>query len=101
MGQRVPHVPRVSINPPIPMQHRAVMSMQTVIQQGQGQPVRVQIPVRQIHPVRRGPIRAMTVHVMRDMAVMQQRVRVRHVIVDISSPVQETRHVPSRPQDTM
>ena len=53
--------------------------------------VRVHRPsVRIIRPVRRGPIRAMTVHVMRDMAVMQQRVHVRHVHPDMSRPVQVT-----------
>ena len=101
MVRRVPRVPQVSINLPIPMQHRAVMSVQTVIQQGQDQPVRVQIPVHLGRPVRRGLMRVQTVHVMPDMAVMQQRVRVRHVHVDITRAVQETLHVPRRPQDTM
>ena len=57
--------------------------------------------VRQIHPVRRGLMRVQTVRVMRDMAVMQQRVRVQHVHVDITRAVQETRRVPRRPQDTI
>ena len=101
MARRVPRVPQVRINLPIPMQHRAVMSVQTVIQQGQDQPVHVQIPVHRGRPVRRGLMHVQTVPVMRDMAVMQQRVRVRYVHVDITRAVQETLHVPRHPQDTM
>ena len=67
--------------------------MQTVIQQGQGQPVRVQIPVHRGHPVRRGLMHVQTVRVMRDMAVMQQRVRVQSVRRDTINPVRVIHHV--------
>ena len=87
MVRRVLRVPQVSINLPIPMQHRAVMSMQTVIQQGQGQPLRAQVHARQIHPVRRGLIHRMTVPVMRDMAVMPEHLRVQSVRRDTINPV--------------
>ena len=51
------------------------------------------IRVRIIRPVRRGPIRAMTVHVMRDMAVMQQRVSVQSAVGDTINPVRVMYHV--------
>ena len=49
--------------------------------------------VRRIRPVRRGLMHVQTVHVMRDMAVMQQRVRVQSVRRDTINPVQAIHHV--------
>ena len=83
---RVRHVMRDTINP-VRVIHRVQKCLRIAMRQGQGQPLRAQVHARQIHPVRRGLIRAMTVHVMRDMAVMPEHLRVQSVRRDTINPV--------------
>ena len=58
MGQRVPHVPQVSINLPIPMQHRVRPQVLGIMYQQPGQRHKVhvrrgvQIPIQMAQPVR-------------------------------------------------
>ena len=89
---RVQNVRRDTINP-VRVIHRVQKCRRIAMRQGQGQPLRAQVHARQIHPVRRGLIRAMTVPVMRDMAVMQQRVRVQSAVRDTINPVRVMHHV--------
>ena len=83
---RVQNVRRDTINP-VRVIHHVQKCRRIAMHQGQGQPLRAQVHARQIHPVRRGLIRAKTVHVMRDMAVMPEHLRVQFVRRDTINPV--------------